>query len=359
MVSRHGATALRYSTPADRLPETGGYHVVFAGPDYDLETLGSWARKNVRRGLRSCTVGQIPFSRYIEEGWALRVDTLARQQRRVPETKDDWHRKNSAAIGLEGFEVWAAEVDHRLAATLLTFQMDGWGYMLYQQCHRDYLREHANNALSFEVTQTLIRRPNIRGIFYGMRSLDAPASVDEFKLRMGYEAKPVRQRVVFHPRLAPLVNRFTHRVAKSLVAVNPASRFLAKAEGMLRLGLASFGFRNRRPHLVLAGLGLDIVKDGDDVTRLHLIALAEADLGDAARHFRSDSGIVAFNAAAELHNTFRDGRWLEKLLPDSIPDRRQDHKNDHGLRRATSFFGNGGRTGLRRGCGFTHVKLVP
>jgi hypothetical protein len=239
LVSRHGATALRYSTPADRLPETGGYHVVFAGPDYDLETLGSWARKNVRRGLRSCTVGQIPFSRYIEEGWALRVDTLARQQRRVPETKDDWHRKNSAAIGLEGFEVWAAEVDHRLAATLLTSQMDGWGYMLYQQCHRDYLREHANNALSFEVTQTLIRRPNIRGIFYGMRSLDAPASVDEFKLRMGYEAKPVRQRVVFHPRLAPLVNRFTHRVAKSLVAVNPASRFLAKAEGMLRLGLAS------------------------------------------------------------------------------------------------------------------------
>jgi len=239
LVSRRGATALRYSMPPDHQPEPSGYHVVFAGPDYDLDTLGSWARKNVRRGLRSCTVGQIPFSRYIEEGWALRVDTLARQQRRVPETKDDWHRKNSAAIGLDGFEVWAAEVNHQLAATLLTFQMDGWGYMVYQQCHRDYLREHANNALSFEVTQTLIRRPNIRGIFYGMRSLDAPASVDEFKLRMGYEAKPVRQRVVFHPGLAPLINRFSHRVAKSLVAVNPASRFLAKAEGMLRLGLAN------------------------------------------------------------------------------------------------------------------------
>jgi hypothetical protein len=223
---------------AYRQPATDGYHVVYAGRDYDMDSLGSWARKNVRRGLRCCTVSQIPFERYIEEGWALRLDTLARQRRRVPETRDDWRRKNSAATGLEGFEVWAAEVKHRLAATLLTFQMDGWGYMLYQQCHRDYLREHANNALGFEVTQNLIRRPNVQGIFYGMRSLDAPASVDEFKLRMGYEAKPVRQRVVFHPGLAPLVNRFTHRIAKSLAAVTPASRLMAKAEGLLRISLA-------------------------------------------------------------------------------------------------------------------------
>jgi hypothetical protein len=241
LISQHGAAALRYSMAPARQHETGSYHVVYAGLEYDLGTLGSWARKNVRRGLRSCTVGQIPFPRYIEDGWALRVDTLARQQRRLQETRDDWQRKNSAATGLEGFEVWAAEVNHRLAATLLTFQMDGWGYMLYQQCHRDYLREHANNALSFTVTQDLIRRPNVQGIFYGMRSLDAPPSVDEFKLRMGYEAKPVRQRVVFHPYLAPLLNRFTHQVAKSLAAVNPASRLMAKAEGMLRLGLAEKG----------------------------------------------------------------------------------------------------------------------
>jgi hypothetical protein len=117
------------------------------------------------------------------------------------------------------------------------FQMDDWGYMLYQQCHRNYLQAHVNNALSFVVTQNLNRRPNIRGIFYGMRSLDAPASVDEFKFRMGYEARPVRQQVAFHPYVAPLMNRFTHHVAKAAVALHPTSYWLAKAEGMLRLGL--------------------------------------------------------------------------------------------------------------------------
>jgi hypothetical protein len=240
LMFRHRAVAVRYSAPHlgnDR----DSYHVVHTGVDYGFGTLNAWARKNVRRGLRSCSVGPIPLQRYIEEGWALRVDTLARQERRLKLSREDWRRKCAATIGLAGFEVWAAEVTGRLAATLLIFQMDHWGYMLYQQCHRDYLKEHVNNALSFVVTQHLFQKANVRGIFYGMRSLDAPASVDEFKFRMGYQAKPVRQRVMFHPYLAPLVNSYSHRISKTLAATSPASRLLAKAEGMLRLGLAGRG----------------------------------------------------------------------------------------------------------------------
>jgi hypothetical protein len=238
LTSRHRAAALRYSAPARREGTTDGYHMVYTGQDYDLETLGAGARHNVRRGMRSCSVGPIEFARYIEEGWALRVDTLARQHRRLPESREDWRRKNLAAADLAGFEVWAAEVNQRLAATLLIFQMDGWGYSMDQQSHRDYLRDHVNNALTFVVMQNLIRRRDLRGIFNGMRSLDAPASVDEYKLRMGYEARPVRQRVAFHPGLAPLVTPLTCRVAKSLLAASPSTRWLAKADGMLRLGLA-------------------------------------------------------------------------------------------------------------------------
>ena len=237
LMLQNRVVALRYST-SPRGDDSDGYHVVRTAGDYGLDSLSAWARKNVRRGLRSCAVGPISFARYIEEGWALRVDTLARQQRDLKESRDDWRRKSSAAVGLDGFEVWAAEVNNRLAATLLFFQMAGWGYMVYQQCHRDYLREHVNNALSFVVTQNLIQRPGIRGIYYGMRSLDAPASVDEFKLRMGYESQPVRQRVLFHPYLMPLVNPLSHHISKRVAATNPSSRLLSKTEGMLRLYLA-------------------------------------------------------------------------------------------------------------------------
>ena len=239
LMFRHQAFALRYSMPArDGQKADSCYHAVYTGSDYDFETLSAWARKNVRRGLRNCTVGPISFERYLEEGWALRVDTLARQHRQVKESKQDWCRRYAAARDLEGFEVWAAEVRGQLAASLVTFQMDSWAYMLYQQCHSDYLTEHVNNALSFAVTQTLVRRSNLRGIFYGMQSLDAPRSVDEFKFRMGYQARPVRQRVAFHPYCAPVVNPFTHRLTKVLTTLSPKNRLLAKAEGMLRLGLA-------------------------------------------------------------------------------------------------------------------------
>jgi hypothetical protein len=234
---RDMAVALRYSAPADRRDGTHSYHVTYTGTDYDFETLSAWARKNVRRGLRSCKIGPISFEKYIDDGWALRVDTLERQKRLLKESRSDWCKRYSVAAGLDGFEVWAAQVDNKLAATLVTFQMEDWYYMVYQQCHRDYLREHVNNALSFEVTQGLIRRPNSRGIFYGMRSLDAPPSVDEFKFRMGYEAKPVRERVAFHPYLAPLVNTFNHKLLQALASLSPKNRGLAKAGGMMRIYL--------------------------------------------------------------------------------------------------------------------------
>src|SRR5438270_824596 len=75
MFSRR-AMALRYSMPSSPADYSSAYHAVYSGADYDFGVLSSWARKNVRRGLRSCSVGAIGFDRYVEEGWALRVDTL-------------------------------------------------------------------------------------------------------------------------------------------------------------------------------------------------------------------------------------------------------------------------------------------
>ena len=234
---RHRAIALRFSAPADSQDGTQSYHATYTGADYGFGTLSAWARKNVRRGLRLSEIGPISFERYIDDGWALRIDTLARQGRQLKESRDDWRRRYSAAADLAGFEAWAAQVDGRLAATLVVFQMEDWYYMVYQQCHRDFLREHVNNALSFEVTQNLMRRPNIRGIFYGMRSLDAPPSVDEFKFRMGYEGTPIRERIAFHPYLSPFVNVLSHRLLQGLATLRPQNRRLAKAAGMVGLFL--------------------------------------------------------------------------------------------------------------------------
>ena len=82
-----------------------------------------------------------------------------------------------------------------------------------------------------------ISQPDVQAIFIGMHSLDAPASVDDFKFLMGYAAKPVRQQVVFHPWLRPAINRYTYTMVKGLKSFRTGHPALRKAEGLIRFYL--------------------------------------------------------------------------------------------------------------------------
>jgi len=82
-----------------------------------------------------------------------------------------------------------------------------------------------------------LKRDGISKVFFCVQSLDAPPSKDEFKFRMGCTAKPVRQRVVFHPWIRPVVNNLTHKMVSQMLQRNQGNRLLAKAEGMLRFYL--------------------------------------------------------------------------------------------------------------------------
>jgi len=179
-------------------------------------------------------VGPISFDRYAQEGWALQVDTQKRQGRRTALDADHWARLCAAASGLEGFEVWGAEVKGRLVATVFLCTVDDCVLLLFQQCLAEFLPLRINNALTFKVTEELVQRPNVGLLHYGLHSLDAPESVDKFKFSMGYTVRPVRQHVVFHPQVAPLFNSISHLALKGAHKLLPRSEFLAKSEGMIR-----------------------------------------------------------------------------------------------------------------------------
>jgi hypothetical protein len=61
--------------------------------------------------------------------------------------------------------------------------------------------------------------------------------VDEFKFRMGYRAKAVRQRVVFHPSIRLFINHGSHALLRASLRLRPGDPLLAKAEGMFRFYL--------------------------------------------------------------------------------------------------------------------------
>jgi hypothetical protein len=237
ILRQNRAIALRYSAPFDTNPGCVSYHAIYAKSSYTLDGLDRRSRQNIRKGLKNCRVEPISLRRLAEDGWRLEMDTANRQGRKITMNERSWQKRYLSAADLQGFEAWGALIDDRLVASLFTFQMEDCCEMLSQQCHGDYLKVRVNNALSFVVTRTMIERPGIRSVFYSLESLDAPPSVDQFKFRMGYAAKPVRQRAIFHPLLAPVLNKASYAILKRLRELRPDNPFLSKANGMLRFYL--------------------------------------------------------------------------------------------------------------------------
>lgn len=234
---RHRGIGLRYSTPWTAGNGAASYHVVYEKPEYSLSSLPKKARYDVKRGLKNARVEPISFERLANEGWQVRLETLVRQGRTDAESKEWWRRLCRCAHGLPGFEAWAAIIDRRLVATLIAFTCDDCCSILYQQSRTKYLSSCVNNALTFVFTGEVLKRKPGSRLFYGLHSLDAPHTVDTFKFRMGYTAKPVRQRVVFHPLVEPFFKSGTHKLLRRAANRWPERSFLSKTEGMVRFYL--------------------------------------------------------------------------------------------------------------------------
>lgn len=242
LLVRNNAVALRYSTPLEAARGKVSYHVVCRDPAYDLGCLNRQARQNVRRGLEYAHIEQIPIGRLAGEGWPLRQDSLRRQGRLGTETEAEWRRLCASAEGLPGFEAWAAVHDGEMVASFLAFVCDDTLMLPYEQSASAHLEHRINNALFYAMIRGAMARPHVSAVFFCLQSLDAPESVDEFKFRMGCAARAVRQRVVFHPLLAPMFNRASHAAMRWAMSHSSSHPALAKSEGVVR-----FYLEGRRP----------------------------------------------------------------------------------------------------------------
>jgi hypothetical protein len=236
LMLKHGVFALRFSAPPDYNEGKISYHIVL-NKCYDLKMLKSQARNGVKCGLRNFNIEQISFDRLACEGWILQQDTLARQNRSRSMKQNEWEVLCHAAKDLPGFEAFAAISAGELAGALIVCHIDDIYSIPYAMSHCRFLRGHVNNALFYSVSCELLKRENIKGIFFTVQSLDAPVNVDEFKLRMGFEAKLVRQNVVIHPFLKPFIMPSICSLNRKLLEYFPANPILAKSEGMLRFHL--------------------------------------------------------------------------------------------------------------------------
>ena len=225
----------RYFTPVDHYGKES-FMIVCADKNYDLTSVDAqYARRQTRRGLENFEIRQLEFKELAALGISLDHDTLVRQGRAPSRNEEkEWRLYCSSAEGLEGFDAWGAFRGNNLASFLVAYQMEDHYTILHQSSATEYLTLYPNNALVYYVTKLKLASPDVNAVSYGPQSLDAPASLDTFKFRMGFQKRLMKQAIVFNPPVKPFINGFSHACIKLLSSLTPKSDAFRKMEGIVR-----------------------------------------------------------------------------------------------------------------------------
>lgn len=232
----------RFASPLSG-PGRLSYQIVCDNRDFSIEALSGNIRSKVRRGLKRCEVRPLALSEIAQKGREANADTTTRQGREGVFDEGRWERFFAAAQGTPGFEGWGAFCGEELAAFLVTASFDDSVEFLLARSRSEFLGSYPNNALIYSVTEEMIRKRGVPEITFGLESLEPVGPLDEFKFGMGFRACPIRQRVVFHPLLQPLMKSAAFR--RSLLAWSDRRGangvFWRKAAGILRFADESAG----------------------------------------------------------------------------------------------------------------------
>jgi hypothetical protein len=226
---------MRFFTPMEYIGKSS-YLIECSDKNYDLTSISSSsARKDIRRGLENFEIRQMEFKDLATLGISLNYDTLARQGRAPHKHAEKrWRNLCSAAEGLDGLEAWGAFRNGKLGAYVIGIHIEDYFTIMYLSSATKYMHLRSNHALIFELTRLKLALPEVNTVCGGPQSLDAPAELETFKFRLGYQKRPMKQRIVFNPLIRPFIGGTLHKFVKFVVRVRPQSDFFRKTEGVIR-----------------------------------------------------------------------------------------------------------------------------
>jgi hypothetical protein len=254
LFGHQGVIGLKYPAPEGHVGKRSWFYLC-QGEGYDLERLHPKMRNKVRQGLRNCSVRPVSFECLKDHGLLLNQDTLKRQGRDDPTFSQParWAHLCQAGHQIEGAAAWGAFLGDQLAAYMITFVIDGYCNILHQMSRLDTLASRANNALAFVATREMLASPGIKGVSYGQASIRELPGLEEYKVRLGYEKRPMRHIVVLHPLLKPvLLSRTSGALLGSLSRLFPDHDVVKRFKGTISVARMSqdvrlSSYRRTRP----------------------------------------------------------------------------------------------------------------
>ncbi len=239
--SEHRILGLKFSTTRGDRGRAGALYVV-RDKEYDLPSLHTKQRPNVRKGLKNCEVREIQFDLLRDHGLRLNNDTLGRQKRTDPHFQDEklWRQFCEAGSSTPGAGAWGSFVDGQLAAYFIYFITDGTVHLLYEMSRTDMMKRSANHALQFTVIHDMIRRDDVNLVSGGFESILDLQGLDRYKRYAGYEKRELQLRVVLRPMArALLLNPVSRGLVKMATAVPLTRDFAQRSESIIDMARVS------------------------------------------------------------------------------------------------------------------------
>ena len=184
------------------------FEYLFEGTKYDLDMFDSKIRNQIRKGLKSCEIRDVPLDVLREDAYEINVQTLAHQQRRADHlgVKSHWEKYITALRHHDDVFIKGAFSSGKLI-----------GYAIIVKINYQYVVEHPyidrnasslcpmNAILYTFINEMLVKEGRIL-ISYGMASFAEQRSLDKFKIGMLFDKKECGRGGVINPRLKFLFN---------------------------------------------------------------------------------------------------------------------------------------------------------
>lgn len=197
-----GAWGLRYPTEEDNYGFFSKLEICdYYG--YDLQFLQHKFRNRVAKGEKNCEIRYVSIQELKTEGYRLNLCTLERQKRNDPKANMEyWHKICEGLAKTNGVNIFGAYFQGCLASYVVVLETPSMIEMIIQNSDSKLLNYCPNNLLTYYVTwYYLTNRENPVPICYGLGSLDETPSLDRYKKGMGYDMKPIKQRLYFRKGL--------------------------------------------------------------------------------------------------------------------------------------------------------------
>lgn len=226
---RLGALALRYTCPLDEGAHT--YQYIWDDKNFSLESLHKDARRNVRKNFDVCRFKRIGFDLLAREACHINRVVFARQDRDGEDFQTDdskWQAYMKVCATMPFLEAYGVFIDDRLCAYSLVIFCDDYGYTLHPYAHPEYFKFYPMNVLIYCLVKTVLARPEVRYVSYGVESYTARPTLERFKIAMGCRKAPLGRRITIHPLARPFFSPVGSRIIEGALRVlrpRAAARF--------------------------------------------------------------------------------------------------------------------------------------